>query len=126
MEHGLLDLVSSIVFLVSLLAVGWSLFFRSRRLEIDDRGILDRSLGLGRIRWEEIEGAYQGPRSQRDSVFLRLRPTDRVLRRLRGARPPAPRSADAPVDVRLDLSDAELTPFEIVREIVARGGREER
>jgi hypothetical protein len=101
---------------VGLLVLVWRALHRTSRLEIGDRGILDRSLGLGWIRWEEIEGAYQRRSLEEQSVFLRLRPTERIRRRLA-------RAPEQPFDVRLDLSGTGLSPVEVVQEILAHGRR---
>jgi hypothetical protein len=91
---------------------------RSRpRLVVTDRGILDRSLGLGWICWDEIEGAYRS----RPGVSLRLRPETRAARRLGRRRDPAA----GPLTVRVDLDGTNVTPVELLQAVVARGGREE-
>jgi len=88
---------------------------RSRpRLLVTDRGILDRSLGVGWICWDEIEGAYQS----RPGVALRLRPEARAARRLRPGRAPA----SATLTVRVNLSGSDVTPVELLQAVVARGG----
>jgi hypothetical protein len=109
---------------VILLTVGWRLFNPAPRLEIGERGILDRSLGLGWIRWEEIEGVYQRRALEQDSVFLRLRPTERILRRIRRREDVATTGPVQPFDVRLDLADTGLSPVELVQEIMAHGAVE--
>ena len=94
-----------------------SWLFRSRpRLVVTDRGILDRSLGLGWICWDEIEGAYQS----RPGVSLRLRPQTRAARRLRRKRNPAEE-----LTVRVDLDGTDVTPVELLQAVVDRGGKEE-
>jgi hypothetical protein len=98
------------------IALSW--LFRSRsRLLVTDRGILDRSLGMGWICWDEIEGAYQS----RPGVSLRLRPETRAARRLRRRRDRTP----APLTVSVDLDGTNVTPVELLQAVVARGGKEE-
>lgn len=88
---------------------------RSRpRLVVTDRGILDRSLGLGWICWDEIEGAYRS----RPGVSLRLRPETRAARRLRRRLDPASEQ----LTVRVDLDGTNVTPVELLQAVVARGG----
>jgi len=108
---------------VALAFVGWRLLNPPLRLLISDRGILDRSLRIGWIHWDEIEGAYQPTVDDRDSIRLKLRRTERLVRKL-GSRPR--RRARRPrqsVDVRLDLAGTDITPLEILQEILAHGGR---
>ena len=52
-------------------------------VRIDAQGIFDRRLGLGRIRWDEIEGAWQPRDGSGLRVQLRLRVTERLSRVLR-------------------------------------------
>jgi hypothetical protein len=102
------------------IAVSWLVRGRPRLL-VTDRGILDRSLGVGWICWDEIEGAYQartGGEPRPPSVSLRLRPGARAARRLRRARPQAP---DA-LMVRVDLTGSEVSTVELLQAVVARGG----
>lgn len=104
-----------------LLTWTWKTVQQSHRLEIGERGILDRTLGLGWIRWDEIEGAYQRRSLDQDSVFIRLRLSRRIRRRLDGLKR---RSAALPsdsLDIRLDLTGTDVTPVDIVQEIMAHG-----
>jgi len=115
-----LGLVLGFAGVVLLIAMGWRLFRRAPRLEIGERGILDRGDGLGWIRWDEIEGAYQRRSQADDAVFLRLRVTERLLRKLRRVgRRDATEVGDT-FDLRLDLSDSEVSSVEVVQEIMAR------
>jgi hypothetical protein len=108
--------------MVALLVGAWRLTRPVPRLRIGDRGILDRTLGLGWIGWDEIEGAYQRRSQDQDSVFLRLRPSsERKRRRLERSIRRAARAREDAFDIRLDLSGTDLTPVEIVQEIMARG-----
>jgi len=97
------------------IAILASWLVRSRpRLVVTDRGILDRSLGVGWICWDEIEGAYQS----RPGVSLRLRPETRAARRLRRRS----KAASEALTVRVDLSGTDVTPVELLHAVVARGG----
>jgi hypothetical protein len=107
--------------------LGWRLARRPRRVVVHDRGILDRDLGLGWISWDEIEGAWQPSLRDQQALHLKLRPGDRLARRLRrggsSVREPGPRDESA-VELRLDLTGTGLSPLELLREILARtGGR---
>lgn len=117
-SNGLLVLLAGLAILATW---AWRLIHRATRLEFGERGILDRNLGLGWIRWDEIEGAYQRHALEQTSVFLRLRPTERILRRLGQRREAGPGRAGRSFDVRVDLTDADLTAVELVQEIMARG-----
>lgn len=109
--------------LTLLVALTWRLFQPAPRLEIGERGILDRSAKLGWIRWDEIEGAYQRRSEDRDAVFLRLRTTERLRRRLRRSRRREAPAAGEPFDLCLDLSDTGFSAVELVQEIMAHAER---
>ena len=114
-----LALTLALAGVILLVAVGIRLFRPAPRIEIGDRGILDRSLGLGWIRWEEIEGAYQRRSQEHDAVFLRLRATERLLRKLRRADRDGATELGQVFDLRLDMSDTEVSSVELVQEIMA-------
>lgn len=59
----------------------WQLIDLRPRLIIDDDGIYDRTLGVGRIPWEEIQGAYLLTVSGHDFICLELLDADRYLQR---------------------------------------------
>ena len=104
-----------------LLVWTWKAVNPAPRLEIGERGILDRTLGLGWIRWDEIEGAYQHRSLDQDRVFIRLRLSRRLRRKLDGLKKkPAGLPTDS-FDVQLDLSGTGVTPVDIVQEIMAHG-----
>ena len=106
-----------------LFAAGWRLLGSAPRLSVGRRGILLRESGLGWIPWDEIEGAYPPSAGDADSLFLRLRLSERLSRRLRRRNPdltPRPRAGET-FELRLDLSGAELSPMELLREVVAHG-----
>jgi len=60
----------------------WQIFDSRPRLIIDERGILDRTLGVGVIHWADIEGAYTRSIQGNDFICLQLRNTDQYVRRL--------------------------------------------
>jgi hypothetical protein len=99
------------------LALGlWTLLNPAPRLVIDERGILDRNLRIGWIRWNDIEGAYQ-PHAMDDTLAIRLCPHGRLSRKI------GRRTGEAPeVDIRIDLTESDLSPVEVLQEIMARSG----
>jgi hypothetical protein len=108
--------------MVALLASAWRLLHEEPRLEIGERGIHDRSLGLGWIRWDEIEGAYQRRSIDQDSIVLRLRCSERLERRLLSQGGCSSGSAEhGSLHVRLDLAGTSLSPVEVLQEILAHG-----
>jgi len=108
---------------VGLAFIGWRLLNPPLRLLISDRGILDRNLRIGWIHWDEIEGAYQPTIDDRDSIRLKLRRTERLLRKLTYRSRKKARPQASLLDVRLDLTGTDITPLEILQEILAHGGR---
>ena len=114
---GLTEVILTVVVLTIAGALWW-LAYPLTPVQIDARGILDRRLGLGRIRWDEIEGAWQPRDGGGRRVQLRLRVTDR-LSRLLARRSPAP--PPTTLEVPLDLSGTEISGIELLQEIVAHG-----
>jgi hypothetical protein len=106
---------------LALLIWTWKVVHQGPRLEIGERGILDRTLGLGWIRWDEIEGAYQRRSSDLDSLFIRLRISRRIRRRLDALKGRSSPSRSNSVDVQLDLTGTDVSPVELVQEIMAHG-----
>jgi hypothetical protein len=105
------------------LFLAWRRLHPSARLEICERGILDRSLGLGWIPWDEIEGAYPPRTGESETVRLRLRVTDRLTRALRSRRrgPAAGPSDGQSVEIPLDLHDSDLDAVEVLQQILSNG-----
>ena len=104
----------------TLLALMWHWLMPTDRLTIGERGILDRALRLGWIRWDEIDGAYQPSAIDRQGLHLKLKPSRRLARRLRrrdGS------FAGGPVDVRLDLAGTGISPAELLQQILTHGRR---
>lgn len=105
-----------------LAAAGWRRRAHRSLVICDDRGLLVRGLGLGRIPWEEIEGAYPPTHRDPEALFLRLRVTERLSRRLRERCPGRvcdPRPGEM-FDVRVNLSRAAVSPVELLQTIVFR------
>jgi len=92
----------------------WRLLNPPARIEVAERGILDRSLGVGWIQWDEIEGAYR-PRDP-DRLCLRVHVSERLSRKLqrRGAAV-HPES----IELCLDLAGTRFSELEILQQIVA-------
>jgi len=118
-------LVTAFLGLIVLVALTWRMFQPVPRLEIGERGILDRGAKLGWIRWDEIDGAYQRRAVDPTAVFLRLRTTERLARHLRRVGRRKSPSVGQTFDVRLDLSDTGFTAVELVQEIMAHSERPE-
>jgi hypothetical protein len=107
---------------LAVLIVAWRLLNPPPRLEIGERGILDRELGLGLIPWDEIEGAYPPRPDEADAIRLKLRHTERmagILRR-RARHPAIEIDAAGSVEIRLDLSGTELDPLEALARVLDR------
>ena len=60
----------------------WQILDRRPRLKIDDTGIVDRTLGIGKILWEDIDGAYKKAIQGNDFICLKLRNQDQYLGKL--------------------------------------------
>jgi hypothetical protein len=93
------------------------------RLQLSERGFLDRDLRLGWIGWDEIEGAYPPSVQDGEGLRLRVRPGARLLRRLRRRHQTA--SKDGAYELRLDLSDTDISPVELLQEVLSRTGSHE-
>jgi hypothetical protein len=106
------------LFAVAAVLFAWRLFHPRRGVEINERGIRVRDLRLGWIRWDEIEGAYHPARDD-DRLRLRLRMSDRLARRVSQRDRTAPSALPGSIDVQLDLSGADITPFELLQMIMA-------
>ena len=106
------------VIVATLLYVCWRWIAPAPRLIVDERGILDRQLRIGWIRWDEIEGAYP-PRDGENAIRLRLRPTlrlrQRLARRLSGLSGAA---AGGSLELRILLTDTEWSAVEILQRML--------
>lgn len=65
-----------------LIVSAWQIADSRPRLIIDERGVLDRTLGVGRIPWGDIEAAYVRSISGNDFICLELRNAAEYKRRL--------------------------------------------
>jgi len=104
-----------------LVATLWVTLYPRPRLQLTERGFFDRDLRLGWIGWDEIEGAY--PPSVQDVEGLRLlvRPGARLQRKLR-ERSDAEATDDGAYELRLDLSETDISPVELLQEVLSRSG----
>ena len=102
----------------ALVVVLWVMLYPRPRLQLSKRGFLDRDLRLGWIGWDEIEGAYTPNVNDSEGLRLRVRPGARLLRRLR--RRGASVGNDGAYELRLDLSDAAVSPVELLQEVLSR------
>ena len=104
----------------ALVAVLWVVLYPRPRLQLTERGFLDRDLRLGWIGWDEIEGAYTPNVEDVEGLRLRIRPGSRLLRKLR--RRNGDVAENGAFELRLDLSDAAVSPVELLQEVLSRTG----
>jgi hypothetical protein len=60
----------------------WQIVDSRPRLVIDERGVTDRTLGVGRIEWRDVEAAYVISISGTDFICLELSAPEKYLGRL--------------------------------------------
>ena len=106
-----------------LVALLWVVLYPRPRLVMDGRGILDRQLHVGWIGWDEIEGAYPPNVQDTDGLRLKLRPGGRLLPRLKRRLGLSP-AADGSYELRIDLSETDMTPVEMLREVLSHSDTE--
>jgi len=104
----------------ALVAVLWVVLYPRPRLQLTERGFLDRDLRLGWIGWDEIEGAYTPNVRDADGLRIRVRPGARLLRKLRRRKDAV--AEDGAYELRLDLSDTSVSPVELLQEVLSRTG----
>jgi hypothetical protein len=102
----------------ALVVVLWVVLYPRPRLQLTERGFLDRDLRLGWIGWDEIEGAYTPSVNDSEGLRLRVRPGTRLRRKLR--RRSVSAANDGAYEVRLDLSDTAVSPVELLQEVLSR------
>jgi hypothetical protein len=102
----------------ALIVTLWFVLYPRPRLQLTERGLIDRELGLGWIAWDEIEGAYTPSVQDSEGLRLRVRPGAGLLRRLRRRRDSV--ANDGAYELRLDLSDAAVSPVELLQEVLSR------
>ena len=104
----------------ALVVVLWVVLYPRPRLQLTERGFLDRDLRLGWIGWDEIEGAYTPNIKDAEGLRLRVRPGARLRRKLR--RRNGTVAEDGAYEVCLDLSDTAISPVELLQEVLLRAG----
>jgi hypothetical protein len=60
----------------------WQIVDSRPRLIIDERGVSDRTLGIGRIRWSDIEAAYVRSIAGNDFICLELKNPEKYKQKL--------------------------------------------
>ncbi len=60
----------------------WQIADSRPRLIIDDEGVNDRTLGVGKILWKDIGGAYLKSIQNNDFICLQLKNTEKYLGKL--------------------------------------------
>lgn len=60
----------------------WQILDSRSRLKIDDTGIVDRTLGIGKISWDDIQGAFVKSIQGNDFICLNLRNTKKYTEKL--------------------------------------------
>jgi hypothetical protein len=60
----------------------WQIADARPRLIIDERGVIDRTLGVGRIEWADVEGAYVISISGNDFICLELKNPEKYRQKL--------------------------------------------
>lgn len=93
----------------------WQIADSRPRLVIDERGVTDRTLGIGRIAWSDIEGAYVMSISGNDFICLELKNSEKYwqkLSKVKRAMATANRQLGF-TDFNLNLSGVEASTDEI-------------
>ena len=104
------------------LALSWPVWRRVRRargIVVDERGILEPTLGWGWIPWDEIEGAYTPSSAEGDTLHVRLRVSERLALVLRNRRVDRETPLTDSLEIRLDLARSRLSAVELLQEIMA-------
>jgi hypothetical protein len=78
----LIGWMSIIIFGASIPLFTWQIFDRRPRLKIDDTGILDRTLGVGKIAWDDINDAFVKSIHSNDFVCLKLTDPEKYVGKL--------------------------------------------
>lgn len=60
----------------------WQIIDPRPRLVVDEHGVFDRTLGVGRIAWSDIEAAYVRSIQGNDFICLELRNAERYTEKL--------------------------------------------
>ena len=92
----------------------WQLLQTRPRLTIDERGIEDRTLGVGRIEWRDIRAAALNSISGNAFISLELNDTEKYLQRLSAVRRQIAKANRAIgfSEFNVNLAHLEITPHE--------------
>ena len=93
----------------------WQIADARPRLIIDERGVVDRTLGVGRIAWSDIEAAYVRSINGNDFICLELRNAEKYsqkLSKVKRAMAAANRSLGF-TDFNLNLSGVDANTAEV-------------
>ena len=73
----------SIIFFGSMVPLfGWQIFDNRPRLVIDELGVYDRTLGISKIDWQDIDGAYLKSIHGNDFICLQINNVEKYLGQL--------------------------------------------
>lgn len=78
----LIGWMSIIFFSAGIPLFTWQIFNRRPRLKIDDTGIEDQTLGVGKIAWEDIRGAFVKTIQGNDFICLKLIDPEKYIGKL--------------------------------------------
>ncbi len=99
------------------LLLGWQIFDRRPRLVIDSDGVFDRTIGIGRIDWDDIESAHLNSTNGNDFICLVLRDPSLYVDQMSWLRRKLA-SANAALgfsSVTLNLSGITISPEEVLQ-----------
>jgi hypothetical protein len=103
MKGNWFGLVPIIFFGMGGVVAVWQLVDSRPRLVIDERGVVDRTLGVGRIDWRDVKSAYVASINDNDFICLELRDPEKYRARLSNVR-----RALAKANLRLGFTDFSL------------------
>ena len=98
----------------------WQIADARPRLIIDERGVVDRTLGVGRIAWSDIEAAYVRSINRNDFICLELKDPEKYshkLSKVKRAMAAANRGLGF-TDFSLNLSGVDVSTEEVFELIV--------
>lgn len=98
----------------------WQILDKRPRLKIDDSGIIDRTIGVGKIAWEDIEGAFIKSVGSNDFICLNLKDNEKYINRLTAVRKAMTKANEKLgfTPVLLNLSGAGVNSHELLELII--------
>ncbi len=101
---------------------GRELFDRRPRIILSHEGIFDRTLGVGVIRWEDVEGAFSQSINGSDFICLHLRNPERYVGKLSPAKQKlaAANASMGFTPLSLNLSGVQANTHQVLELILAR------